>query len=301
MMPLYKYMAPERTDILEKGLIRFTQPSAFNDPFETFPCFTAGIPDEYIQDFLGNHEPFKSELKKMVKESFEEEMGKYPNIKIPFEAAFKHIQPMADDIFMQLMSGEGKFFHAHTIKAALNAINKQFGVLCLTENPHNLLMWAHYSASHSGFVLELDEKHQFFSRRTKPEEFGRYLKKVQYTRVRPQTILFDPRLKEEDCRNAWATAIFFSKSEHWAYEEEWRMVEYLKECTHIVRGEPYDVYLFPIPMDCITGIIFGCRTLDTIKSSIRRLVHTNSACSHIYLSEATIDEKEYRLNFSSSA
>src|SRR5215467_14012687 len=36
-MLLYKFLTPERLDVLEKGLIRFTQPAALNDPFESRP------------------------------------------------------------------------------------------------------------------------------------------------------------------------------------------------------------------------------------------------------------------------
>ncbi len=37
MKTLYKYVVPERIDILQNGLIRFTQPMYFNDPFELYP------------------------------------------------------------------------------------------------------------------------------------------------------------------------------------------------------------------------------------------------------------------------
>ena len=307
-MSLYKYVAPERADILKNGVIRFTQPSAFNDAFETFPCFTAGLPDEYIQDFLTNHKPDKLEFEKMLKSSFEAEKSKHPGIRIPFEAikdssfvkaAMNQVPPMVADLFTQFMSGKGALF-GRTIRLALEAMNKQFGVLCLAEKPSNLLMWAHYSNSHSGFVLEFDERHPYFDRRTKEGEFGRCLRKVHYTKARPQTVLFDPRLEEDEFRTGWANDIFFSKSEHWACEEEWRMIEYLKDCPHVIESEPHNIYLFPIPMDCVTGIIFGCRALDTMKSFIRHLVQTNPACSHIRISEAIIDEKEYVLNFSAA-
>jgi len=36
-MLLYKYLKSEQKYILENGLIRFTQPSCFNDPFEALP------------------------------------------------------------------------------------------------------------------------------------------------------------------------------------------------------------------------------------------------------------------------
>ena len=36
-MIVYKYMSPERTEVLENTSIRFTQPNLFNDPFESLP------------------------------------------------------------------------------------------------------------------------------------------------------------------------------------------------------------------------------------------------------------------------
>jgi hypothetical protein len=36
---LYKYVPFKRKDILETRLVRFTQPGAFNDPFEMRPSF----------------------------------------------------------------------------------------------------------------------------------------------------------------------------------------------------------------------------------------------------------------------
>jgi hypothetical protein len=36
-MIVYKYLHPDRIDVLRNGLIRFTQPAALNDPFETRP------------------------------------------------------------------------------------------------------------------------------------------------------------------------------------------------------------------------------------------------------------------------
>ena len=34
-MIVYKYLQPERIDVLENGMIRFSQPHDLNDPFET--------------------------------------------------------------------------------------------------------------------------------------------------------------------------------------------------------------------------------------------------------------------------
>ena len=36
---LYKYFPIERQDVLRNGLVRFTQPGDFNDPFELHPSY----------------------------------------------------------------------------------------------------------------------------------------------------------------------------------------------------------------------------------------------------------------------
>jgi hypothetical protein len=39
-MIVYKYVHPDRLDVLENSEIRFSQAAALNDPFETMPCFS---------------------------------------------------------------------------------------------------------------------------------------------------------------------------------------------------------------------------------------------------------------------
>jgi len=40
---------------------------------------------------------------------------------------------------------------------------RQIGILSLAEHPDNLLMWFALSANHTGFVIEFDETHPFFT------------------------------------------------------------------------------------------------------------------------------------------
>jgi hypothetical protein len=51
-MILYKYLSPERTDLLESFLIRFSQPSALNDPHEAILLFNReDTPKDIIRKF----------------------------------------------------------------------------------------------------------------------------------------------------------------------------------------------------------------------------------------------------------
>ena len=49
---LYKYLAPERIDVLQKRRIRFTPPGAFNDPFEFRPVLKTLASDPEFQQFI---------------------------------------------------------------------------------------------------------------------------------------------------------------------------------------------------------------------------------------------------------
>ena len=50
-MELYKYVVPARIDVLQHQLIRFTQPSEFNDPWEALPKFDAFFQQELVDTF----------------------------------------------------------------------------------------------------------------------------------------------------------------------------------------------------------------------------------------------------------
>jgi hypothetical protein len=45
-MILYKYLSPERLDVLRDAKIRYTQPRLFNDPFELRPYYKLISPPE---------------------------------------------------------------------------------------------------------------------------------------------------------------------------------------------------------------------------------------------------------------
>ena len=47
MAIVYKYCTPDRTDILEDGLIRFTQMTALNDPFDSLPSIASLLEESF--------------------------------------------------------------------------------------------------------------------------------------------------------------------------------------------------------------------------------------------------------------
>lgn len=245
-MKLYKYVTADRADILSRGMMRFTQPKEFNDPFELSDTVNALV-------------------------------GRDTN---PVEAALnasKIGKSILDTMGQVIGSGLQGYF------------SDQWGVLTLTEEPDNLLMWAHYADDHQGFVIEFDGGHPFFDRRQTDEERFRRLHKVTYSEVRRSS-----PLKEYNAMDA-----LLRKSVEWEYEHEWRMIVPLDESDEKIEA-PVPIHLFSVPPECITGLILGCRTSEVDRSRLLEVVVDGSRYAHIDVRQAALHESAFRLTLTES-
>lgn len=149
-------------------------------------------------------------------------------------------------------------------------INKS-GVLCFSDKADHVLMWTHYASNHRGICVEIDS--------TKWETLKVFLNPVKYTNDRPviniNKAAFDKREFAKSCA--------FTKHPDWSYEREWRLLDPW-------GGEKY----FSFPKECLTGIIFGCRTSDSVKTFIKQEIE-QSCCTPEYF-QAEEDGNRYKLN-----
>lgn len=182
------------------------------------------------------------------------------------------------------------------LKSINNAINNAFGILSLTQTPDNILMWSHYAENHTGFVLEFDETHSFFDQRKTGIELSGHVKEVRYTNERPKFSLFNPDESQADNRDKWVKDFVWVKSYEWSYENELRMLYPLRDSKWVIPNGSDKIYLFPLPMNSIKSIIFGCKMSEDKKTEIKKIISDNSSCSHMQLKQAVIDDKEYKLN-----
>ena len=118
---LYKYLKPERIDVLESGKVMLTRPRAFNDPFETLPHF------ETTEEFL------------------------YPIPKGADQDVLAWIKQKQEWLNQTLMTPSKR-------KTYLEARTSSIVILSLAENRDSLLMWSHYAASHKGFLIGFDSR-----------------------------------------------------------------------------------------------------------------------------------------------
>lgn len=257
-MLIYKYVTGDRIDILERGLIRFTQASALNDPFETEP----------------NLCEFEAYLRQRGRRVIEEQRHR--------------------GTFMQLAVAE--FMLEPTIRKKLAKFrqdnNSNYAFLSLSKKQNNLLMWSHYSDSHRGFVLGFESDHAFFQT-TIPHE-ATALAEVCYSPTRP--IVPAP---DQNWTNL-AEIMFFTKSDHWSYEEELRLVKNPHCADDVIPVEDgQDIYLFKFPSESLKEVILGYRMLPELRQRIVqiveakyhdvRLLETQMSCAHFEL-----DTRPYR-------
>ena len=147
---IFKYVSADRIDILKDLKIRFTQPSCFNDPFEALLCID--LEEEAL-------------IRKRVGDKFGE---------------------IAAAQVMQELRKDPRSARERAAEAARKTW-EDMGILSLSATENNLLMWAHYTSSHSGMLIEFDPKHPFLHRPqiTSEVDFGT-LVEVAYSGKRPR-------------------------------------------------------------------------------------------------------------------
>jgi hypothetical protein len=251
-MVLYKYLTPARLDVLERRRIRFTQPAAFNDPFEFKPYIESAASQDHLREYVEQN--FDEILSRELKE--------YPILSklLPGESAIDLLRPLKSCIpgLFQLM--EPHFLPG--VSTAINsALNANVGVLCLSEIRDSLLMWGHYTDNHEGFVIGFDQNHPFFSMRRGPEdEFG-FLRQVKYCHSRPRVTM----------ANTTGTEWFETKSDEWAYEKEWRMMRVLQDAESRLEGVPHPICLYGFPADAVVEIVAGLRSSPELRDRLRTM------------------------------
>ena len=128
-MPLYKYVSAKTAIKILNGNIRFTQPGAFNDPFELLPQFITP---------------------KTITEQVE------------YSLSVGCVGSRRKGILRNGIKEEDRYKGDFQARSIVKSLNDAIGLLCLSRNPESLLMWGHYGDEYRGAIIEFDEKHPFF-------------------------------------------------------------------------------------------------------------------------------------------
>ncbi len=127
---LYKYVDVAGLRRILEGSIRFTQPSAFNDPFELLP-----------EIVLRKDEPERQ-------------------IKVSFDVLAPRRNPPVGEVDH---IRDGYCSSDATSRDIVRQLTAAIGILCLSRTNESLVMWSHYADQYTGAVIEFDGSHEFFA------------------------------------------------------------------------------------------------------------------------------------------
>ncbi len=206
---LYKYRSWDnecQKRLLTHCDIYFPSPSLFNDPFDSIiPLIPSGSPSDfrdYIREDVDIQYPEKSrkERKSIAAEWYRKRL--YRDAKLQYEL---HQQ----------------------------RVNNQYGVCSLSEDYHNILLWAHYASSHQGYCVGLDwngiiSQNYEIERQRLSEQVFLIIDQVKYVAGWP-SLQYPIVPPSRDTRNLIEVSKslvqpFFHKSQDWSYEKEWRIL-----------------------------------------------------------------------------
>lgn len=225
--------------------IYFAAPLTFNDPFDCLATFSyEGTDDDLMSDYM--------------------------------RIARKHGPPMSEaelrlDAEQMLVDRMRNPRH----ETASNSIQDEYarivrsttGLFCVSEVRDDILMWSHYADFHRGVCLEFDGAAKFMQ----------HANRVTYAKARPK---INPYRDSDDTSLDKA---LLTKSDHWSYEREWRLIRY--------RGGPGVERIRP---ENLIGVIVGAQASPETVMLVRSWVRRRTTPTKFY--QANVNRHTYTLD-----
>jgi hypothetical protein len=160
-----------------------------------------------------------------------------------------------------------KFFEDYNRKLAADiatemskGLKSSFGVLSLSEINNSILMWSHYARSHTGFCIEYD----FGS--LEYWDLRRRLCFPVFYRKKFTNVARWMDFSSGNFNNLAAQYWCLIKSDHWAYEKEWRILEAI--------GAQYSNRQISMPKP--SALIIGAHASETTAAALRAFASENN-------------------------
>lgn len=260
---LFKYVIPERLDVLEHAQIRFSPPLNTNDIFEVRQAFDL-LMGPKMQGLL-KELATEVDIDGAIREALDDSPVAFLNVdqaKSLFSTfggggAENLMRGLLDD-FIDHMPAQ--LNAQNTLDKLLDRVAGNQLLLSLSEKPDSSPMWAHYAANSSGFVLAFDTSSDFFRRGERHEMQG--LHKVEY---------FDGRVSEI-VENPYAALI--SKMSDWSYEHEWRLYAKIDESSDVREVNGASIHLVRFPREAVQRVILGLRASQQIEEDVRSVLES---------------------------
>lgn len=286
----YKYMTAKAAKaVLENNAFRWSSPSLFNDPFDMqFDLHLEydrqqvvnRVLDRFMDVYTGRAQPVAG---RTLDEKAKLLRACMPGIK---EGKVRNEHRAA--IYETLRLTEDGLPKLHEELRTVLASRK---LLCLSEIPDSLIMWAHYAENHAGAVIEVS----YLEDGTYASTWGA-AKPVRYTANMPR--LADERALTRCLLGEGPLATpqqfqdsVYVKADAWSYEKEWRVFGGWEN-----QQKTEDVKFRVKEM---TAVYFGCRMPDATRKEIKEIM--TRKYPHASIQNGSKSVRRFALEFAKAA
>ena len=240
---LYKYVTADRASTclpeVGDGALRATQPAALNDPFE---CHV---------------------VKTFVERDVAEGNAEFARI-------LTKLHELAPVTPAEVGEARRVYGSLYMRELLARQLSRRYGIVSFAADPFNPLMWSHYTGDGSGFVIGYKTE----CIRSLAGD-GEDLRGVTYS-SRPALLLGYVVAAEPESNRY---GILCTKSSHWEYEREWRLIVELDRTVGMgtldQHGQP--INLLRIPNSAVAKVYYTERTpLESVEKIKRRLTARNN-------------------------
>ncbi|MEI0445840.1 DUF2971 domain-containing protein [Brachyspira intermedia] len=161
----------------------------------------------------------------------------------------------------------------------LYELTNNFQISCLTTEPYNILMWAHYANKHNGICIAYDIT-DFLNEKDVLLEKLMYTTKLTFDYENELDSFFniEDKYHHLSSDNIYPLHLFLTKNVQWSYENEFRLIKYIDNIDDINYIDGYDLIKYIDVKD------------KSKKIKIRKKLHIK----HIYLGK-DIEEKDQEI------
>jgi hypothetical protein len=266
---LYKYLPAARaSSILKDLLIRFSQVSVLNDALEFRPPLKGLATRSHLEETL------KARLK-----------TRYPHL---VELAEKALPMQFQNEVISGAADEATERCLQSMQTIYEKLDRNVGILSLSETQTDTLLWSHYAEGGRGFLIEFDPKHLWFWGKREEDDDFHHIHRVTYASRRSPKYLLE--ITGDD--------ILYTKGTEWEHEKEWRIIRSFRDAARKIGHDGFgkDILLFEIPSDCLLRVVIGYRASNEAIQQLRNIVASNRALSHLHFDRAMLtDDNSIRI------
>jgi len=286
----FKYVDPETAcAILRSKSVRYSSPLKFNDPFDV----QSGLHFDF--DLNSLHSKVLEKIESLVVSAEQPSVDAnniwgqlvlrvrelYSTHGFPRERWQQEFATNFPALVSEIAAAQQKY------QQHWNTLLPRIRVFCVSEHRDELLMWAHYARNHSGAVFEF---------RSLPDEDNPLSVAHPVLYVDKPPCFFSSTEWVEDIlsiRKMDVHAFFrnypYVKSNHWAYEGEWRVwypADSSDDALHVDC---------PIRASEFAGVYIGCKATAAFTSDVVRLARRSFPDGRVF--QARKNQAAYALEY----